>query len=530
MSLDLNTIRAAAHLAGPVIDRVAPDDWKKFEALYQRQVEGHPATVIMLYGMYSHGKSTLVNALLGREAAQMGKPPTTDALDEYEWSGGHCLLRDTPGIQARDAHTRVADESLRQCALVAFVVESGTIEEGIVWDTLARMLKQRQKVCVIVNDFDECRHRPELLEPLKDKLRQHLQAAAAREHFSGNIVAQTPILVVNAKQALKGRLEHKERLVEDSGLPAVEEVLIRLASSMDITDVLNTLKRNLLGCITECRHQLALNDQKTLLADAEMELAAVKGQRDRAHDRIEQALENKLSALGARLTALYESGLDEATMAANLQSLFTQMMDELGPVIEAETGEAARQIETVCLEYDRGRARMAEDSCESGETATEILDIMNSVNWKALLGNIDLEKCAKDIVVTVLQQCKKWLPELFKGIGPVTMGRWATTAVNALGLAINIATVFFQVYNDYQAQQEAENRARRRAAAIRDAVASIQARLRQSVMAAVDEIFDQSFDRLLGELSQRINALAERDKSNSAEREVLLQAEALLNA
>lgn len=530
MSLDLDTIRKAADLAGPVIRRVAPADWEEFENLCRQQVEGNPPCVIMFYGMYSHGKSTLVNAILGREVAQVGKPPTTDTLDDYEWSGGHCILRDTPGIQVRVAHTRLADESLRQCALVAFVVESGAIEENDVWDALARMLKQGQKVCVIINDFDDCRHVPGRLAPLKDTLRRHLQDAAAREGFSGDIVAQTPILIVNAKQALKGRLEHKEKLVEDAGLPEVERELIRLASSMEMADVLNTLRRNLVRCISDCRQQLARNDQKALLADAEMQLAAVRGQRDRAHDRIEQALESKLSVMGTSLTALYESSADDATMKTQLQSMLTGMMNELGPVIEAETGEAAKQIENICLEYDKLRERMVQDSAEFDSSAKDMMNLVNSFDWKALVGKIDLESYVKDIVVSVLQQCKKWLPELFKGIGPATMGRWAATAVNALGMVISVAAVFFQVYNDYQAQQEAENRARRRAEAIRDAVRTTQERLRQSVMAAVDEIFAKSFDKLIGELSQKINELAELDKSNSAEREVLGRAEALLNA
>ncbi|MBD5648000.1 MAG: hypothetical protein HDQ89_10480 [Desulfovibrio sp.] len=367
------------------------------------------------------------------------------------------------------------------------------------------------------------------MAPLTDKLR-HLQAAAAREGFSGDIVAETPILIVNAKQALKGRLEHKERLVEDAVLPEVERELIRLAASMEMADVLNTLRRNLVRCISDCRRQLASNDQKALLADAEMQLASVRAERDRAHDRIEQALDGKLAVLGASLAELYETSADEATMKARLQSLFTGMMNELAPVIEADTGAAARQIENICIEYDKVRERMVEESGEAGASAKDVLDLVNSFDWKALLGQVDLESYAREIVVTVLQQCKKWLPELFKGIGPATMGRWAATAVNALGIAISVATVFFQVYNDYQAQQEAENRARRRAEAIRDAVRTTQERLRQSVMAAVDEIFAKSFDKLIGELSQKINELAQRDQSNSEEREVLGRAEALLNA
>lgn len=529
MSLDLDTIRKAADLAGPVIRRVAPEDWEEFENLCRQQVEENPPCVIMLYGMYSHGKSTLVNALLGRQAAQMGKPPTTDALDDYEWTGGHCILRDTPGIQARDAHTRVADESLRQCALVAFVVESGAIEEHIVWDTLARMLKQGQKVCVLINDFDECRHRPELLAPLKDTLRRHLQAAATREGFSGDIVAETPILIVNAKQALKGRLEHKERLVEDAGLPEVEQALVQLASSMKMADVLNTLKRNLVRGISDARRQLARNDQKALLADLEMQLDAVKGKRDRARDNIERELDSKLSAMGQSLTELYESGANDKALKATLQTMITNLLDELEPVIEAETGEAAREIQNICLEYDKVREQRVQDSGESGRSLKDAMDLVKSFDWKTLIGEADLDALGREAIVNVLQQCKKWLPDLFKGIGPKTMGRWATTTVNAVGVLITVATVFYDVYNDYQAQQEAEKRARRKAEAIRDAVRNTQDQLRRSIMAQVGEIFTRVFGKLVDELTQKINEYAQQDKDISAERQVLLEAEALLS-
>lgn len=528
MSLNLDVIRGAAELAGPLIARTTPEDWEKYEALYHHQIEENPRARIMLYGMYSHGKSTLINAILGREAARVGKPPTTGELDDYEWSGGHCILRDTPGIQAKKPHTRLADESLRECALVAFVVESGAIEEGIVWDTLARMLKQRQKVCVIVNDFDECRHRPELLEPLKETLRRHLQDAAHREDFSGDIVAQTPILIANAKQALRGRLEHKERLVEDAGLPDVEQAFIRLASSLEMADVLNTLKRALLQCIINCKQQLARNDQKDLLADAEMQLAAIRGERNRAHDRIVQALDEKLSVLGHKLSDLYASSTDAEHLNAGLQSLTQALIDDLGPFIEAETGHATKEIENICLKYDSARERLLEETDLSETSMQQALKLVQSIDWKTLFGDINLKACAKDLVVTILKQCKKLFPELFGRIGGRTMSRWAANVVKAGGVVADLAVVFYQVYDDYQAQQEAENKARRKAEAIRDIVCTTQANLRKAILSPVDHIFEESFDKLIAELSQKINTIAALDKTNTEERDILLRAEAML--
>ena len=53
---------------------------------------------VMLYGAFNAGKSTLVNALLGREEAAVQDIPTTFQVDRYPWNG-LCLL-DTPGINA----------------------------------------------------------------------------------------------------------------------------------------------------------------------------------------------------------------------------------------------------------------------------------------------------------------------------------------------------------------------------------------------------------------------------------------------
>lgn len=528
MSLNLDSIRAAATLAEPVGKKIVPEAWERFETVYREQVEGKPRAVIMLYGMYSHGKSTLVNALLGKNSAEIGKPPTTDELKEYEWSAGHCILRDTPGIQAREAHTQIADASLRESALVAFVVESGAIEEHIVWHTLARMLKERQKVCVIINDFDECRHRPELVEPLRNKLRTHLQEAARKEGFGGDIVAETPILIVNAKQALKGRLDHKERLVEDAGLPKVEQELIRLAASMDINDVLNTLRRSLLQVFSECKLQLANNDKKQLLADAQLQLSAMKNERDVAFDRIMQTLDIKLSALEPQLHAIFERGSSQGARQDELQSIVKTLMAEMTPVIEKEVGSAARQIETICIQYDSVRQQCADDLEHNGGMTDQVMNLVRQMDWTTLSANIDLESAAREIIINVLQQCKEWFPKIFSGIGSKTIARWAGTVVSALGVVASLGAVLWQVYDDYQAQQRAEDEARRRAESIRNAVLTTQEALRQAFRAAIDQIFSEAFDSLISQLSAKVQQLAAEEKSNTTEWQTLVQAETLL--
>ena len=60
---------------------------------------------VMVFGTYNAGKSTLVNALVGKEVARVSDHPETDQITSYPWRG--FMLDDTPGIDAPVEHERV---------------------------------------------------------------------------------------------------------------------------------------------------------------------------------------------------------------------------------------------------------------------------------------------------------------------------------------------------------------------------------------------------------------------------------------
>jgi len=81
---------------------------------------------IAVAGQVSAGKSTLVNALLGREVAETDLPPTTDRVTAYdgEIEGTPCRLVDLPGLDgsrtARDATLAEAE----RCDILIWVLAS----------------------------------------------------------------------------------------------------------------------------------------------------------------------------------------------------------------------------------------------------------------------------------------------------------------------------------------------------------------------------------------------------------------------
>ena len=62
---------------------------------------------IMFYGVYNAGKSSLINAITGREFAKVGDVPTTASIQDISCDG--FTMIDTPGIVANEEHTEIAE-------------------------------------------------------------------------------------------------------------------------------------------------------------------------------------------------------------------------------------------------------------------------------------------------------------------------------------------------------------------------------------------------------------------------------------
>ena len=528
-NIEFSTIKNAVKQAEPVFKDLIPDLFQDFKNIFEKKICSGIKPTIMLYGMYSHGKSTLINALLGKNVADIGRPPTTDKISTYEWENGNCTLIDTPGIQARLQDTKITEEQLKQCELVVFVVESGMVENHLVWDTLVRLVKQKQKVCLFINDFDKCRDDPNKFEPLKDKFRTNLQRSAHELGFEGDIASMVPMLIADARMALKGKLEQKRALVEHSGLIQVEGELIHMAASIDRSDVINTLRRNVQLMIEVSRGKLAAKRGNELLVHAEEQLSAIKSERERAYSAIELELDDRIASLRDQLYQIFSQNSTEEFIRANLSSLVEGLISEMNEVIKRESSRAAKQIRLFCQEFDQACTRIQIEQEERGESADMSSKTnLAMVDWQKLLDGMGLENLVKDAVVKALEQFKSWFPQLLAGKGSATFAKWAGMFTNVIGAIITIGSILFQMYNESKAEQEARDRAMRQAQAIADAVKSTQQKLHSAILAQVKEIFNESFDVTITEISKQVRVLRQQSIVDDNQQKLLDTAAALL--
>lgn len=106
---------------------------------------------VMVYGIYNSGKSTLINALMKQEVAEMADRPMTDQISEFD--RGEYVLVDSPGIDAPIQHEMVTEEFLNKCHIILFVISSKGGFEGLYnYQKMADLIKKDIPFVIVLNE------------------------------------------------------------------------------------------------------------------------------------------------------------------------------------------------------------------------------------------------------------------------------------------------------------------------------------------------------------------------------------------
>ena len=170
----------------------------------------------MVFGLYNAGKSTLLNALLGRASAKVSDAPCTSSVDAYAF--GDWTIFDTPGIDAPIIHETVTRDHLRRCHVVIVVISTaGSTEEDRTIGELTRLQATDKELIVVLNNKSGTVDQAELA-----RIREKLERVA---FGAGETDRKVPVILVNAATAVRAREQGKEKLYELSGVPDLAMLL-----------------------------------------------------------------------------------------------------------------------------------------------------------------------------------------------------------------------------------------------------------------------------------------------------------------
>lgn len=180
-------------LTGLLADRRVPDsvreelaaEYQAVEAMLERLEHGH--LYIAAIGRVSVGKSSLLNALLRRQAFSVSTlHGETRAAVREAWRAtddGHVFLYDTPGIDEVDGEQReaLAHRTAAAADLVLFVIDADLTRAE--WQALQAVCGERRPVLLVLNKADR------YTEPERETLLARLRERAGSLVGEANIVA-----------------------------------------------------------------------------------------------------------------------------------------------------------------------------------------------------------------------------------------------------------------------------------------------------------------------------------------------------
>ena len=501
--------------------------------------KANPELSIMVYGVYNAGKSTFINALLGQESAPVGDVPLTHKVDSYPYK--NYTIQDTPGIDAPKEHEQVTDGQLEKADAVLFVVNpSGVAEEKDTLDKLIFLFKKHKKVFLIFNEktpFSE-----EDFIKIKDQTRKRLQDIALEHGIKEEILKDIPIFKINAKTALKGKLEDKPKLVEHSGINLLEKELNKFIDEIiNNNEVYHSLKSSLADFIDDnietlqkrCDNNIKKqydNLVKEIYQDRTLLLNSTKSRINRLQSQLsdniktwlrdnpksaEQQIENWVNS---NINVLHEDiSYDFESLAVKLQSQIEDVQVSLPQLSQEDIGK-------VEIAYQE----LLKDGKETDFDSEKIGEVIDGIDPKHIVNVVGkvTPKITEQHIVMTLQLTKKYLPTLMKGIGTKTMEKMAkkvaTRFLPIIGPVISVGVELWDMQKESQNAQkmqqaiDEQNRQRERYyQQISDTAHQISGQigdeLRHNLVNSINEFFAQFMDFI----KSTRQAFSEQEQKNS---------------
>ncbi|MEZ5537980.1 MAG: GTP-binding protein [Thiolinea sp.] len=165
------------------VREVLNEDYSQVQRMLDKLEHGH--IHIAVFGRVSVGKSSLLNALLGKEAFSVsvlhGETKTSNIRNWEEYEDGGLFLIDTPGINEVDGEERerMAHEVAERSDLVLFVIDSDLTD--VEFRALKMVATGHRPTLLVVNKAD--RYTEKEQRQLRSILRERTQGVISPENI-----------------------------------------------------------------------------------------------------------------------------------------------------------------------------------------------------------------------------------------------------------------------------------------------------------------------------------------------------------
>lgn len=459
------------------VDAVAGD-------LQQRIEDGRIR--IMLFGAYNAGKSTLINALVGKVVAKVGDIPTTDKVEKFDWEG-HVLL-DTPGINAPIEHQMVSEAELERADLVLFVLRQEDQDSKDTIERLFHLLSAGRPIFLLLN-YDNSD--PEAIRQVREKLSGTLADNATKFGFSLDVLERLPVMLVKADSALKSRIENKQKLRESSGY---DDFMLRFTDWLRQYDdekqrlelVRERIQRELMEPVRkQIQRKLPGDDEADVLS---LQIAHFQREARILRDSANNKARTEIGLRRAELSAALDQGANEQSVHVAV----TQVANDVAKIMHSWLDDEVRlSVEKSLKGSLQAGGINLPALMTSQESSSPLLDKGIDVLVSSTKNSATPENIKK-----VLLLAREFKIPFIKGRWEKTLGGWAGKAAPVIQVVMGLVEVGMA----HNAQEKANRQVLDAAMQRNQWVDSVCADMQNSLMGTIDEFLEATFDELLAPL------------------------------
>ncbi|WP_293651687.1 dynamin family protein [uncultured Campylobacter sp.] len=268
---------------------------------------------IMVYGTYNSGKSTLLNAIFGKDKFAMGDTPTTKNVNDKQEIDGY-FIYDTPGLNAAAVDDIITKEHYNQCDIIIFVLSGdGAVEEKFVYEGIKKIMDDEKPMVIVYNNKSEYDIDDPIVQSQQDRIIKHITNLGVLD-----VESKYRFCVVNALTAFRGKTENKDKLVEDSKINDLEDILWDTMSRGE-NSILNTAKIQISNIYHDFTQEISNITKDKNIAEIRRVIGEISQQKSSLIHKAELEIRTSFDSILGQLVNLIEAR-DEAGISEILNS------------------------------------------------------------------------------------------------------------------------------------------------------------------------------------------------------------------
>ncbi len=203
--------------------------------ILQRMETGFADVHVAFCGLFSAGKSSLINALVSSAELATGAVPTTAevAAVRLETTAGSVILLDTPGVDSTDeAHQAAMEAALHKADLVVLVMDYQHVESEENMALARYLLDRGKRLCLVVNQVDKHVDWELPFDEFKERVERAFSdyGIEYEEIFYTSTKSSPHSMFVDFRKWLERLAADGERIAEQSALANLTDIVQRFVS------------------------------------------------------------------------------------------------------------------------------------------------------------------------------------------------------------------------------------------------------------------------------------------------------------